>query len=169
MDFSCFNYVCKWMMSLFCLICMHTHVFSLFTCKQSYLLGWNAAHHIYNRFFRRWWEMHRLKWHTTAPARRTALCVFLKFCVERNRRVLIDVSRSWLLVLSFFLYKLATFSVSQKWQNSKPDGKVDGSELLSSFHQSLKYTTNTLGDDNTCHLSRIWSSLRISLVRRSIT
>jgi len=67
MDFSCFNYVCKWMMSLFCLICMHTYVFSLFTRKQSYLLDWNAAHHIYNRIFRRWWEMHRLKWRTTAP------------------------------------------------------------------------------------------------------
>ena len=36
-------------MSLFCLIYMHTHVFSLFTRKRSYLLGWNAAEHIYNR------------------------------------------------------------------------------------------------------------------------
>ena len=59
MDFSCFNYVCKWMMSLFCLICMHTHVFSLFTRKRSYLLGWNAPHHVYSRFFWRWCEMHR--------------------------------------------------------------------------------------------------------------
>ena len=60
------KHVCMWMMSLFCLICMHTHLFLLVCAKQSYLLGWIRPIHRTTSSGDGAMPYH-LKRHTTAP------------------------------------------------------------------------------------------------------